>query len=221
LGPERATAPAIQVGRSGTRLGDPGALRSAREAFAARHLVRLHDFLDADLVAFIRRALDRADWVVRVHDALDPPAIDLGITDRSLLGLLVFLLNDRRLFDAIRAMTGVRDIEFFHPAIYKMIPGQGHRDTWHDDVDGNRLIAMSINLSAEPYAGGVLRVRRKGATDPVESIQNTGPGDALLFRVDDTLEHCLTEVVGSAPKVTLVGWFQRRPMYSAVMRQAW
>lgn len=210
----------MQVGRFGTRLGDPEALRQARDAFAARHLIRLPGFLHPDLLNHLRDALDHTEWVVRVHDALTPPAIDLGIRDPAIVGLLIFLLNDRTLFDAMRTMTGAKDIECFWPAIYKMIPGRGHRDTWHDDVDGNRLVAMSINLNLEPFEGGVLRVRRKHEEDPIASIQNQGPGDALLFRVDEGLEHCLTEVVGTVPKLTLVGWFQRSPAYTLLMRGA-
>jgi hypothetical protein len=39
-----------------------------------------------------------------------------------------------------------------------------------------------------------------------------------LFRVDPALEHCLTEVTGTIPKLTLVGWFQRTPSYAEMAR---
>jgi hypothetical protein len=36
---------------------------------------------------------------------------------------------------------------------------------------------------------------------------NTRPGDALLFAIDDGLEHCVTRVTGTAAKTAFAGWF--------------
>jgi len=99
-----------------------------------------------------------APFVERVHGDLDPPAIDSVLADESLLVILATLLNDRRLFETVRAVTGCDPIACFHPVIYRFDPRPEHHDAWHGDNDGNRLVAMSINIGG-PFDGGVLQFR--------------------------------------------------------------
>jgi hypothetical protein len=38
-------------------------------------------------------------------------------------------------------------------------------------------------------------------------VNNTGFGDAILFRISKDLEHRVTEVVGEVAKTAYAGWF--------------
>jgi hypothetical protein len=209
----------VQLARSGTRRGDPGITSHTRKAFARQHLVRLPAFLHPDLLASIARTVGDAEFRRRTHPDAEG-AVDAWVDDPDIRWRLIFLLNDPGLFAAIRELTECDEIGSFYPVLYKIVPGQGHGDRWHDDAaSGNRLIGISINLGREPFDGGVLQIREKGTTAVVHAEHNTGFGDAMLFRISDRLEHFVTEVTGSVPRLALAGWFQRTPDYRDIVRQ--
>ena len=96
--------------------------------------------------------------------------------------------------------------------VYRMIPGSGHYDSWHSDMIGHRMIGMSINLSPEPYSGGVFQLRERDSEQILYEVANTGLGDAILFRLADHLQHRITDVDGTIPKTAFAGWFQSEPV---------
>jgi hypothetical protein len=69
------------------------------------------------------------------------------------------------------------------------------------------MVAMSINLSAKPYSGGVLEIRTRESGKVLHRTANTGPGDAILFRVAPGLQHRVTAVEGEVPRTAYAGWF--------------
>jgi len=52
------------------------------------------------------------------------------------------------------------------------------------------------------------------------SIANTGPGDAIVFRIDGALEHMVTPVSGAVSKIAWAGWFAREPLLPELDRLA-
>jgi hypothetical protein len=209
----------VQLMRGGARRGDPDTISRTREAFARQHLVRIRSFLAPDLLDDIARVIEGAEFQRRIHPDMDD-ALDVSLEDPGIRWRLIFLMNDPQLFSLIRELTGCHEIGFFFPVVYKIVPGQGHFDRWHDDAgSGNRLIGISINLSREPFEGGVLQIRRKRTEVIIHSEHNTGFGDAMLFRIGDRLEHFVTEVTGAVPRIALAGWFQRKPDYREVARE--
>jgi hypothetical protein len=97
-----------------------------------------------------------------------------------------------------------------------MHPGDPPIDDWHDDVDGNRLVALSVSLGRAPHAGGALRVRdaATGALLAAERLERFG--DGLLMRIDPRIQHSVSAVSG-APRVVMTGWFQRTPDYPTLL----
>jgi hypothetical protein len=67
---------------------------------------------------------------------------------------------------------------------------------------------LSINLSAEPHEGGVLQIRDVTTGRIVFALQNTRPGDAVLFAIGDRLQHRVTPPVGHVPRTVCAGWFR-------------
>lgn len=203
-----------QVTRAGTRRGDRETVAGMRAAFDRQHLVRLPSFIAPDLLAVLETVIERAEFQLRTHPAAHG-ATDAFIGEPDVRWLLMFVMNDPQLFAIVRDLTGCGEIGFFNPFVYKIVPGEGHFDTWHDDAGGgNRLVGISVNLGRRPFEGGVLQIRAKGTDAIIHSERNTGFGDALLFRIDGSLEHVVTEVTGTAPRIALAGWFQRTPRYS-------
>lgn len=132
------------------------------------------------------------------------------MADNPMLALMCLIMNDTRLFDVIRGITGCEPIGYFSGRIYAFSADAGHFDQWHSDTTYDRRIGMSINLSAGLFEGGVFELRRADADAPHWSIANTGFGDAILFRIGDDLLHRVTPVTGSVRRVAYAGWFQGR-----------
>jgi hypothetical protein len=128
------------------------------------------------------------------------------------------LLNDPRLFAAVREVTGCDSIGCFEGRVYRMAPGGEHYDSWHNDLAEGRMVAMSVNLSREPYAGGVLQMRRRGPKEVFAEVTNVGAGDAILFRLDSELQHRVTPVQGSTSKTAFAGWFKSSPTFLSVLK---
>src|SRR6185369_15961995 len=134
----------------------PEDLLAAREAWKRDHHLALPDLLDPDLFATVARALDDAPFIKRSHGGVGAELCALG--GRAFV-LLEFLTNDPRLFAMVRDITGAPPFGCFEGRIYRQIPGGAHHDSWHDDNSRTRTIALSINLGAEPYEGGLLQIR--------------------------------------------------------------
>jgi hypothetical protein len=49
-------------------------------------------------------------------------------------------------------------------------------------------------------------------------VANTGPGDALLFRIARHLTHRVTPVDGTADKTAFAGWFRSEPEFIALLK---
>src|SRR6185295_5586851 len=90
---------------------------------------------------------------------------------------------------------------------------------WHSDMDGNRMVTLSVNLG-DPYEGGVLQLRERPSNRVVHEVANTGPGDAILFALGDHLEHRVGAVTGGTTKMALAGWFQRTPAALEALRMS-
>jgi 2OG-Fe(II) oxygenase superfamily len=181
------------------------AIAELRAAFEREHHVVLPRVLDGRLLEDVTRGIEDAGWEETVHPGIK---VELGLPPCPAWALLFFLANDVRLFEFVRAVTGCPRIGSFAGRVYRMDPGPEHRDGWHDDMVRGRLVAMSVNLSPEPYEGGVLELRDKESKRVHARVANTGLGDALLFRLAPHLEHRVTGVEGASRKVAFAGWFR-------------
>lgn len=176
-----------------------------RRCFDRSHAIRLSGFFDPELVEFVRLSVregkfsDRADEGLAREQCMDPNAA---------LGLLYLIANDGNLFDIIRRITGCGPIGSFIGRVYLMRAGAGHYDRWHSDMDGARLIGMSVNLTDGEFQGGKFELRQAGSDSVGWTVANTGPGDAILFRIADGLQHRVTGVEGDVARVAFAGWFQ-------------
>jgi hypothetical protein len=99
-----------------------------------------------------------------------------------------------------------------------MLPGAGHASDWHSDVSGGRMITMSVNLSTAPFDGGELQIREASTERMLRRLRNTGAGDAVIFRIDPSLQHQVLPLTGKASRDALAGWFLASPHYRDVLR---
>lgn len=197
-----------QIGRRGTDYTPDDALvADARRHFDRHHWIKLTQLLSPALLADVQRGLASATFVELRHEGVRPPSIDLHMEPNATSAMLELVANDRRVFQAIEDITGCRGVVRFSGFIYRLAPGLGHHHNWHNDLKSQRVVAMSINLEDEPYTGGILQIRERETEAILEEVENTGPGDAILFRISPALQHRAIAVT-SGVKTAFAGWFR-------------
>jgi hypothetical protein len=185
-------------------------LQHAREDFQQKHFIRLPRILSTELLEEFSLRISNSDWEERIHDNI---GLEVCLSDKRIVALLNFLLNDQSLFRLLERITDCNRIGSFSGRVYRMAPDSGHYDSWHTDVGEHRLLALSINLGKQPYEGGVLEIRHHTSPDRSTQVLNTGFGDAVLFRLMEGLEHRVTNVEGTVPKTAFAGWFKAQPEF--------
>lgn len=183
--------------------GSAAELSRVREQFGRDHWVRLRGFLDEGLRDRLLRYVSSASFSFREDDGI---CTELCAPSGRAPALLGFLCNDFELFDVVRALTGCERIGGFDGRLFKRLPGL--EDSWHNDVGDGRMVAMSINLSDQPYSGGLLEIRRHGSDGILHRAPNPGPGDAILMRISPHLQHRVTNVESDVPRTVWAGWFK-------------
>ncbi len=189
---------------------------AVRRAFRSRHAVILKKFISKDLCIQIQREIAEGNFYRKRHKEI---AIEICMRENRTTSLLNFLLNDPRLFRFIEAVTDCPRVLCFSGRLFSFVPGKGHYDSWHDDINKVRLIGLSINFSRRPYEGGVFQLRDKKTHRLYFQYANHGLGDAILFDIKPFLQHQVTEVTGDHPRTVYAGWFQRKPSYLALLKR--
>jgi hypothetical protein len=191
---------------------DDAELTALRQQFARDHVVRLPGLFGPELLAALRRRLEGAAFSRRVEKGIE---IELTLEEPAPLAIAMVTLNDPALFALIDRMTGCGSIGCFSGRVHlrRRSADGGHYYPWHDDVGHDRLVGLSINLSAERFAGGVLEIRDRESERIVARVRNPTAGDAVLFRIAPTLEHHVTPVTTDAARLVLAGWFRRAPNF--------
>ena len=210
----------IQVTRRGTELSSSTEVLGAlRDQFERRHYFVLPGLLETELLDLIQRQIDRGEFRERVHEHIDSNK-ELCLTESAAFGALLFLMNDEKLFQLIQDITQCARIDCFEGRVYRVNPGDGHHDSWHNDIGEGRVVGMSLNLSREVYSGGVLQIRNRESEALISEAANTGSGDAVVFRLSRDLQHRITEVEGSASKTAFAGWFRAQPNVSSSLKES-
>lgn len=183
-------------------------------------ITRLRDGFERDHHIVVPGLVRRELWdrVCREVDAgrfeewqLNTGHTELCMRSTRAVGLMDLFVSDPLLFEAVRRMTGSGRIGAFVGRIYRMLPGSRHEGTWHGDNVEGRLVAMSVNLSDADYSGGLLEIRERDSQRVLHRIANTGPGDAVIFRIAPELQHRVSAVGGDAAKTSYAGWFVSDP----------
>ncbi len=202
------TDPVIQITKSGAVVRpSEDAFASLRAAFAEQRWLIMRNFLDERLLDLIQQKLEQTEY--RVVDR--ETGVELRPIDCTAYLATELLLNSPKLFRAIEAITGCDQIACFSGRIYRRPASSTYFNRWHTDItDEGRIIALSINLNAEPYEGGALQIRSAETREVLCEVYNRHYGDAIIFPVDARFEHRVCEVENGAAKTALAGWFRSK-----------
>jgi hypothetical protein len=188
-----------------------GKLDALRDRFDTQHCVVLENLLEPALLEKIQRHIERAQWR---NSAFEDgfAGTEFTLDEPVTCNLLSLLLNNPEFLNVIRIITSCTQITDFSGRIYRMTAGPQHHLSWHNDIDlkQNRQVGFSMNLSADVFRGGTFELRNRSSLEQLAQVNNTGFGDALLFRISADLQHRVTEVVDSVPKTACAGWFRAR-----------
>jgi len=188
-----------------------------RAHFDRHHWAKLPAVLSRDLLADVQARLARAEFVERAHPGVVPPSLDLSMVPSVLSGLLELVFNDAAVFNLVRGVTGCGTIARFGGFVYRLTSAHGLEHHWHNDLVESRLVAMSVNLGPGMYEGGLLELRERASTRVLERVSNTGEGDALLFRLHETLQHRACPVTAGV-KTAFAGWYFGEDSYPRHIR---
>ena len=211
----------IQLTTSGVRIAKDDAWAAQQQEFAQRHCVVLEGFLDDSILCHIPRMLEQGEFDLRDDFDYEGQAFARELTMRrseALPQMLFYFLNQPRLREAIAELTGCeKTIRTFVGRCFKHLPGGDHFDSWHGDVGDERLYALSINLSKEPFEGGSLQIRSRRTREVFQTVGGNRFGDACLFSVDDSLQHRILPLRGTAPRCRYAGWFRAQGNLSEIV----
>lgn len=205
--PQDDQAPVIQLTKSGPVIS--GRPVSLRHRFDTQQCVVLKNLLSPQLLEEVRAIVERSQWQDG-DEYTEGSGTLLTSTDPAASRALHFLLNSPELLKIIAAVTGCEDIsEFRLGAIYRMVAADQHHLSWHNDLndDENRQVGLSLNLSTEVFRGGAFELRESVTRKLLAEVDNTGFGDALIFRVSSGLEHRVAPVTEGTTKTAFTGWF--------------
>ena len=211
----------IQLTTSGVRIARDDAWTAQQQEFAQRHCVVLEGFLGESILCHIPRMLEQGEFYTREDFDDEGQAFARELTMRkseTLPQMLFYLLNQPRLREAIAEFTGCeKTIRTFAGRCFKHLPGDGQLNSWHEDIRDERLYALSINLSREPFEGGNLQIRNGRTREVFQTVGAHRFGDACLFRIDDTLQHRILPLRGTAPRCRYAGWFRAQGSLSEIV----
>jgi len=208
----------IQIGNSGTSYsGSELDLQGWRDQFDSQHFVKFPALISPALLAALQRQIRQADFHERVHEGIGDNR-ELCMTDNAASAALLFMVNDKSLFQIVQSVTGCDEIGCFQGRVYRVAGGSRHHDSWHNDIGEDRLVGMSINLSSDVYSGGVLQIRDRTSGEILSEAPNAGAGDAVVFRLSDRLQHRITDVEGVGSKTAFAGWFRAQPDFKTLLK---
>ena len=198
----------IQLRKAGL-VADAEDVKRLRSIFERTHFVRLQSLLDPQLLSLALSYIEQGNWrenVVIGSVSYSEYILEIG----AAVNLLLFVSNSPRFLETIIEITGCKSLTLFEGRVYRMEPNIVHDKKWHSDNVDNQLIGMSVNLSPLGYQGGLFQMREQSSHRMLVEIANTGPGDAILFRLSGDFQHRVTEVQTGGPKTAFAGWFSTK-----------
>jgi hypothetical protein len=195
---------AIQIQRKGLAL-DQAQIGKLGAEYRDAHWVRLPRLLEPSILDFLQARLNNSHWETMSHGKIGEEYITNDLPTTSLLH---FVMNRPKVRAAIEEITGCKGLRWFRGRLYRVIAGAGHYDRWHDDFHHSNEVGMSVNLSRNIFRGGLFMLRENDSKRVLASVANTGPGDALIFRISCKLHHRISDLEGSDPKTAFAGWFK-------------
>lgn len=182
-------------------------IASCRAEYQRSSMLVLPSLLGKPICSAITEAIGKASWSHFAHVDHGDIGTEEVCDSELALSLLCFVICEPKFIAMIREITGDDAITWFRGRIFRMNPSLGHYDSWHDDVNGQRRIGMSVCLDSVPCQGGGFQLRKCATQELLGQVEKRSLGDATLFRIGDDLEHRVLPVMEGSIRVAYAGWF--------------
>lgn len=188
---------------------DESKIATYRDEYAKTHCVFLPGFLEKNTLQTLLDKLDRGGFYPKEEGKEDYKfgKILALPNESSPVFIFTMLMSDQNLFNIIQSITDCQPIADFIGRIHRSEAGENHEIGWHNDNKDNRLVAISIGLGNNRYTGGKLQIRELGTKNITREFGQLEAGDAVIFKIDQELDHRLT-VLESGRRTVGVGWFR-------------
>lgn len=201
----------IRITQKGLVQPSESEILELQQEFTEKRSIVIPRLVEEKLLENILHGIANGEFFENNHDQLKNGLYTLEDTLKSkniATHLIHFIVNNKELFRVIQQITGCSEIKGFKGRIYKLEPGGEHKLDWHEDTfDPTRVLAISINLSATPYEGGVFQIKRKNSDEILREVPCGNLGDAHIFDISNNLLHRVTATTGKHPRVAAAGWF--------------
>ncbi len=182
-----------------------GSEEAAARQFARQRALYIPDALAPDLLATLMKICARASFVGNDVKHLGHRRIEHPEIAGKALSLT---LTRAPLLRWVERVTGCAPIGRAEGRVAQFDPGSGDALDWHDDRDDQgRRLAITIDLSADSYSGGLFELRAKATGEMLIAHHHPSPGSALIFEVSPRLEHRVRPVESGGPRRNFAGWF--------------
>jgi hypothetical protein len=204
--PDRVNRGALQLGRASLETSDD--IAALKTDFERQHYACLPHFIEPPLLRAIAERAEAERFVPRTHDGI---GTELYLAQSPLASAMQLMFNDLRLLNVMDQITGCGPLRCFDGRVYRMLAADGHYDSWHSDAGNDRRVALSVNLSPEPYEDGLLEIRHVSSPSADFVVPRMPFGGAVIFRISPNLRHRVTPVSGARPRTAYAGWFCSSP----------
>lgn len=178
---------------------------AAREAFARHRVLECREALGPDMLEMTMRLLANAIFKPQDVKGLGGREVE----EPRRVGRAISLTFQRaNMFEWLDRATGCGPLGAVIGRVTQSLAGHDHQLSWHDDWQGRRRrLAITVNLSTEPYEGGLFEIRKKKTREPLFAHRHTEPGTALIFDVARDIEHRVHPISAGGPRRIYAGWF--------------
>ncbi len=197
-----ATSP-IGIGTLQTEIRDDGGACAAQFAQGRAMLCR-----SAVAPGFLGRLLALCNGGHFVSDAVE------GLGHREVEkpgragGALTLALKRAAMTRWLETVTACGPLADVDGRIVQTWPRPDDQLVWHDDLtERRRRLAITVNLSEEPYEGGLFELRDVRRGTVLFQHRHDAPGDVLIFEVMRGLEHRVLPLTSGGPRRVYTGWF--------------
>lgn len=205
----------VQITSTGFTVSNPSQIYRMQAEFAEKNGIVIPQLFDNKLIQKIVKNIEAAEFYPHRHYGQDQQefANDLTMRENELaMHQIHLLLNNQLFFDFIESITGCSPIGSFGGRIYQNLPEKNHQLEWHSDTEQKeRLIGISINLSVNPYQGGIFQIRERLSKKITFEVAGKNLGDAHIFRISPELQHRVTSTKGNFARIVAAGWFFSEP----------
>lgn len=203
--------PPFTISASGTSIhADPA---EYRVRFNEQSSLLFEDVFEPDFLAKLVSNAAAAPFVENMVENIGLREMEaqqrIGATISLLLGRLDFL-------DWLEQATGITPLRATMGRLVQTRANGEDALEWHNDMDADhRQLGLVMNLSDQPFEGGIFEMRHTGTETPFRTVKHDRPGSIMIFAVNPNIEHRVTMVESGGPRRVYAGWAVSRPEHDS------